>query len=175
MDTLYLSALAPVSRAESWPSNDSKSRTAGPVPMVSLPLLGPADAFVHSAMGKSRSATVVIAYLMQKLKVDPRAALSLLQESRGVCEPNPGFMLQLALFYDMGLPTELDNRPKYQRWLYQRELDLSRSVKQAPEADKIRFEDEYSVDGVKSGFDLKCRKCRYDRRRVCNRHETKLM
>lgn len=126
-------------------------------------------------MGKSRSATVVIAYLMQKLNMDPKSALSILQESRGVCEPNPGFMQQLALFHDMGLPSELGTEPKYQRWLYQRELDLSRSVKQAPEAEKIRFEDEYSVDGPKNGFEFKCRKCRYGKSRIRDRKVTKLM
>lgn len=114
-------------------------------------------------MGKSRSATVVIAHLMQRMKIDPKRALEILQESRGVCEPNPGFMEQLWLYHSMGSPQDIESDPKYQRWLYSRELNLSRSVKQAPEADKIRFEDEHSVDGPKDGFDFKCRKCRFVR------------
>ena len=115
-----------------------------------------------SAMGKSRSATVVIAYLMAKLCLDPVQALRKLQESRGVCEPNPGFMHQLWLFHKMGLPEDIEADPQYQRWLYQRDLDLSRAIRQAPEAEKIRFEDEHSsADGALDGFDFKCRKCRY--------------
>lgn len=104
---------------------------------------------------------MVIAYLMKKLNVDPAEGLRILQESRGVCDPNDGFKEQLRLFHGMGTPDNLDDQPKYHRWLYQRELESSRSVRLAPEAEKIRFEDEYSTNAPKDGFDFKCRKCRY--------------
>lgn len=45
--------------------------------------------FVHCAMGKSRSATIVVAYLMRKYGKTPDDALSQLCEGRPVCEPNP--------------------------------------------------------------------------------------
>ena len=51
--------------------------------------------FVHCAMGKSRSATVCCAYLMQKYNISPHRALSQVCEGRPVCGPNAGFMEQL--------------------------------------------------------------------------------
>ncbi|KAI8934006.1 hypothetical protein NX059_008775 [Plenodomus lindquistii] len=112
-----------------------------------------------SAMGKSRSATVVIAYLMQKHNIKPSEALSHVRQARSICEPNHGFMTQLELYGDMQTPENIEETPAYQRWVYQREIELSRACGQAPEADKIRFEDEHVTDQG-SGFELRCRKCR---------------
>lgn len=116
-------------------------------------------------MGKSRSATIVIAYLMHKYNLWPDVALAQLREGRGVCDPNEGFWEQLKLYHTMGTPTNVEGNATYQRWLYQKELAASRNIRQAPEADKIRFEDEHAgtVDGAPTvdGLELKCRKCRY--------------
>jgi predicted small secreted protein len=112
-----------------------------------------------SAMGKSRSATVVIAYLMQEHNISPSEALSHLRQARSICEPNEGFWKQLELYGEMQTPENIEQTPAYQRWVYQREIELSRACGQAPEADKIRFEDEHVTD-QDSGFDLRCRKCR---------------
>lgn len=111
-------------------------------------------------MGVSRSATIVMAYLMSKFHMDTDAALAQLREGRGVCGPNVGFMKQLRLYHSMNIPTNIEENPEYQRWLYKRELDLSRAAKLAPEADKIRFEDEHVNSGTKGEYELKCRKCR---------------
>lgn len=110
-------------------------------------------------MGKSRSATVVIAYLMQEHNISPSEALSHVRQARSICEPNPGFMKQLDLYADMHTPEDVENTPAYQRWVYQREIELSRACGQAPGADKIRFEDEHVADEA-SSFELRCRKCR---------------
>jgi dual specificity phosphatase 12 len=56
---------------------------------------------------------------------------------------------------------DIEGSPVYQRWLYQREVEMSRACGQAPEAEKIRFEDEHESQGT-SDFELKCKKCRYD-------------
>lgn len=114
---------------------------------------------VHCAMGKSRSATVVIAYLMQKHGISPSEALSHVRQARPICEPNDGFMQQLELYGEMHTPDQVEDAPAYQRWVYQREIELSRACGQAPEADKIRFEDEHVTDDDAS-FELRCRKCR---------------
>jgi dual specificity phosphatase 12 len=54
--------------------------------------------FVHCAMGVSRSATIVCAYLMWKGKCSAEAALQQLREGRRHCQPNSGFMQQLRVY-----------------------------------------------------------------------------
>lgn len=112
-------------------------------------------------MGKSRSATVVIAYMMKKLGLNPQKALKQLRESRGVCEPNDGFWKQLQLYHDMGVPDDVEANPGYQRWLYQHELRNSRKIGMAPTLKDIRFPDEYPNE-KDTELELRCRKCRCD-------------
>jgi dual specificity phosphatase 12 len=130
-----------------------------------LPLQHPSHIFQHadfyfsSAMGKSRSATCVIAYLMQKHSVSAEQALSRVRQARSIAEPNEGFMKQLELYAEMQTPKCVEEQPAYNRWVYQREIELSRACGQAPEAEKIRFEDEHVTDQAAS-LELRCRKCR---------------
>lgn len=73
--------------------------------------------FVHCAMGKSRSATIVCAYLMWKYGLSPLQALGQVCEGRPVCQPNIGFMEQLAVYHDS--LAEKDEQAKeqiLQRW-----------------------------------------------------------
>jgi atypical dual specificity phosphatase len=51
--------------------------------------------FLYSFAGKSRSASVCIAYLMKIKNWDFDQALSYLKERRGIVEPNIGFTQQL--------------------------------------------------------------------------------
>ncbi|ORX98531.1 protein-tyrosine phosphatase-like protein [Clohesyomyces aquaticus] len=122
-------------------------------------LNGGGGVLVHCAMGKSRSATCLIAYLMQKHNITAAQALSHIRQARSICEPNDGFMKQLELYGQMQMPEQVEETPAYQRWVYQREVELSRACGQAPEAEKIRFEDEHT-NGEASKFELRCRKCR---------------
>ncbi|KAH9977516.1 protein-tyrosine phosphatase-like protein, partial [Russula compacta] len=50
---------------------------------------------VHCVMGISRSATVMIAYLIATTKMTPREALAAVRSKRAIVRPNPGFMSQL--------------------------------------------------------------------------------
>lgn len=116
-------------------------------------------------MGKSRSATIVCAYLMYRYQLTPLDALNQIRESRGVCEPNSGFMQQLQLYFVMNTPADVESQPVYQRWQYQREVDLSRAAGLAPEPEKIRFEDEHPAHKhptapADASVELRCRKCR---------------
>ncbi|RFU25423.1 hypothetical protein B7463_g10904, partial [Scytalidium lignicola] len=117
---------------------------------------------VHCAMGKSRSVTVTIAYLLrQNPNLTVSEALELIRTSRPIAEPNDGFMEQLELYKEMGCPRDIKSHPKYQRWLYQREVDLAIAAGMAPE--KVRFEDEHTQElGDITGRDveLRCKKCR---------------
>ena len=111
-------------------------------------------------MGKSRSATAVCAYLMRRYGVTPDQALAQIRESRPLCEPNEGFWKQLELYHQLATPENVEETPAYQRWLYQREIELSRACGQAPEVEKIRFEDEHAQRAGLADFELRCRKCR---------------
>lgn len=73
--------------------------------------------FVHCAMGKSRSATAIIAYLMWKFGFDRDAALEQVCEGRPVCSPNPGFMEQLGVWQEMLTVSDRRGKQKlYEDW-----------------------------------------------------------
>lgn len=111
-------------------------------------------------MGKSRSATIVCAFLMQKYGMTPDAALELLRKARPFCDPNDGFKKQLQIYHDANMTDDLENSSHYQRFIYHRELDMIQGTRSAPDAEKIRFEDEHPQDEAKDTTEFKCRKCR---------------
>jgi protein-tyrosine phosphatase len=127
--------------------------------------------FIFSAMGKSRSATVLAAYLMWSQKLDRDSALALIRKYRPYAEPNPGFMEQLDVYYRIGYTQSPDDHPIYQRWLYKMELQSSRAGGRAPE--RVHFRDvERKVAGIieagegdmtkdsETTVELRCRRCR---------------
>lgn len=78
---------------------------------------GGGGVFVHCAMGKSRSATLVVAYLMWKYGVDSETALEQLCEGRPVCDPNPGFKEQLQVWGEMcNAGSEEEKKRIYEKW-----------------------------------------------------------
>ena len=97
-------------------------------------------------MGKSRSAPLLIAYLLsQNPQLDPQSALDIIRQSRPFAEPNTGFMEQLSLYHSMKCPSSqdaLDNHPLYQRWLYRRNVEASVAAGVAPEVSELHFGDE---------------------------------
>ena len=73
---------------------------------------------VHCAMGVSRSATVVCAYLMKKLSLDPKSALEIIQKHRPLCVPNDGFQEQLDVYHCILKASSDEERGKiYADWL----------------------------------------------------------
>jgi dual specificity phosphatase 12 len=69
-------------------------------------------------MGKSRSATLIIAYLMAEYHISPSQALLQLCEGRPVCSPNLGFMEQLYVYHRMLCAKDLGRREEvYSTWL----------------------------------------------------------
>lgn len=125
-------------------------------------------------MGKSRSATVLLAYLLWSSRQKnvqsndrsaemvslPREALTvvkaleLLRQGRPICEPNEGFMDQLHMYERMGCPTteqELKSHKIYRRWMNKRKVEESLRTMQAPEMENIIFEDEPAEDDQHPG------------------------
>ncbi|CAL3967559.1 unnamed protein product [Diplocarpon coronariae] len=117
---------------------------------------------IHCAMGKSRSVTVTIAFLLRKYShLTVKSALDLIRQSRPIAEPNDGFMAQLRLYKEMGCPRDIEAHPKYQRWLYDQEVGVALAAGMAP--DRVRFRDEEEHVETSSGekeIELRCRKCR---------------
>ena len=56
---------------------------------------------VHCQMGRSRSATLVIMYLIYKFKISSNTALEMVKQRRQVVDPNNGFLKQLKKFDQM--------------------------------------------------------------------------
>lgn len=57
---------------------------------------------VHCYFGMSRSATLVIAYVMKKYELPFIDAFEIVKKKRKFVGPNPGFLAQLKLYEDMG-------------------------------------------------------------------------
>lgn len=75
----------------------------------------------HSAMGQSRSTTILIAYLISiDPTLTPASQLTLVQQTRPMAKPNHSFMAQLYLYHRIGCPKDVDSAPEYQRWCWER-------------------------------------------------------
>lgn len=65
---------------------------------------------VHCVAGVSRSATIVMAYLMRKYKINHENAFKKVCEKRPVVNPNDGFIDQLKLFAKMNFNVDVTNK-----------------------------------------------------------------
>lgn len=149
----------------------------------------PGAVFVHCAMGKSRSVTAVLAFLLWKYphrygltpsnsshpdedtaRAAVQAALDWVRKTREIAEPNPGFMKQLEMWVRMGRPADTDDAVErhgtYQRWIWDREVEESARIGRKP--DWFRFEDETGdqeqkgrvADADGPSRELRCKRCR---------------
>ena len=111
-----------------------------------------------SAAGKSRSPTLVIAYLLWTFPaITPLNALALIRATRPFADPNRGFMAQLTLYHQMHCSTAPSTHPLYQHFLYERAVASSIACGRAPDAKSILFSKADDGDGEK---EFRCRKCR---------------
>ncbi|KAE8348557.1 dual specificity phosphatase [Aspergillus coremiiformis] len=77
---------------------------------------------IHCEMGISRSATVLIAYLMRKHRTTLQETLELVKQKRKV-KPNPNFMDQLKIWGQLEYKIWDDTRKRIPKLLYQEYLD----------------------------------------------------
>lgn len=77
------------------PGADIKSAIALACPFIDNAIASGGTVFVHCAAGVSRSATVVMAYLMRSEKLDVDDAVNAVSVARPCVSPNIGFMIAL--------------------------------------------------------------------------------
>ena len=65
--------------------------------------------FVHCVFGKSRSASVVIFYIMKEKKINFQEAKNFVKNIRSIVEPNSGFELELNKYYDEHIANIAEN------------------------------------------------------------------
>lgn len=116
--------------------------------------------FVHCYFGVSRSATVIIAYIMKKYNLNYPEALQKVKNKRSIVYPNHGFVSQLNLYKDMGFKIDKNNM-KYKVF----RLNLA-----ADRFQKIKILPQNFIDCIKSDPGLtqsqpepnvyRCKKCR---------------
>jgi dual specificity phosphatase 12 len=83
--------------------------------------------FVHCAAGVSRSATIVIAYVMKKHQWDYETAFDFVQKRRPIVYPNEGFIKQLKVYHILNYRLD-KSAPVYLE--LQKELESSRKQRQ---------------------------------------------
>jgi dual specificity phosphatase 12 len=108
-------------RVEDHPNENLLQHFSAANAYIDEGLRGGGGVFVHCAMGKSRSATFVVAYLMWRDGVTWERGLERLCEGRPVCDPNPGFKEQLEVYGRMlSAADEVESRKIYETWLKER-------------------------------------------------------
>ncbi|KAF8998778.1 hypothetical protein BDQ17DRAFT_1361597 [Cyathus striatus] len=80
---------------------------------------------VHCVMGISRSATVIVAYLMRTTLRTPLLCLRTLQKKRPQAHPNYGFLKQLEAFEECGYEPS-PRHPAYLAWRRRHKRDVGR-------------------------------------------------
>lgn len=110
--TLLPSTTAWIREALAGGTGSSRETDIGTAPPTN-----PGGVFVHCQAGMSRSATVVAAYLMRELNLDPVDAVSFLRERRPVVDPSPTFWHQLGLYYQADGRVNLKDRSTRQWYL----------------------------------------------------------
>lgn len=86
---------------------------------------------VHCYFGVSRSASVVIAYMMKKYQLSYQQAFQKVKSKRSIVYPNKGFVSQLVLYKDMGYIVDPNNK-KYTVFRLSVAADKVRKVKILP-------------------------------------------
>lgn len=87
---------------------------------------------VHCYFGVSRSATVIIAYLMKKYKITYHEAFEQVKSRRSIVFPNQGFVSQLKIYGKMGYKIDKTNM-HYKVYLLNIAADRVRKVKMLPQ------------------------------------------
>lgn len=115
---------------------------------------------VHCAAGVSRSATVVIAYIMKTNQLSLDEAVKFVQERRPCVSPNDGFMEQLQLFEKMGCRVDCSNEEFRRYTLSSLAFGFGSGLQQVSDMpSNLYISEETSANTAKETV-YRCRKCR---------------
>lgn len=118
------------------------------------------NVLVHCYFGVSRSATIVIAYIMNKYKLTYDAALQRVKSKRRFVMPNPGFINQLKLFSIMNYRIDPQNE-KYKLFRLKLAADNVRKAKRLPvNCMDVVKPDPAVTQETPEPIVYRCRKCR---------------
>jgi dual specificity phosphatase 12 len=110
---------------------------------------------VHCWAGQSRSAAVVLAYVMKFLRLSPSEADELVRAQRPVIKPNDGFMRQLELFHEMNYDVDL-SYPTYRKY----RLDiLAEQMQKDFRGIEVRCQSDLDVTSVSARVDRRLPYC----------------
>lgn len=106
---------------------------------------------VHCKLGVSRSATIVIAYIMKKFRKPYLQAFNEVKSKRSLINPNPGFCEQLRLWEKMNFEIDPFNS-EYRFIVYRSFIELSNCVELFSDQfnqyqAKVSIDDSPPVDG----------------------------
>lgn len=118
------------------------------------------NVLVHCYFGVSRSATIVIAYIMDKYKLGYEAALHRVKSRRRFVMPNPGFVTQLKLFGIMNYTIDPAN-DRYKLFRLKLAADNVRKAKRLPVncMDVVKPDPAVTQESPEP-IVYRCRKCR---------------
>lgn len=115
---------------------------------------------VHCYYGVSRSAAVVIAYLMQKYKISYEEAFEKTKQKRRFVGPNEGFQSQLKLYHTMGWKIDPTN-PQFKLYrLYCAGFYVSKATILPTEFLDLVKPDPALIRAQPEPLVYRCRKCR---------------
>uniref|UniRef100_A0A182VRE3 Uncharacterized protein n=1 Tax=Anopheles minimus TaxID=112268 RepID=A0A182VRE3_9DIPT len=115
---------------------------------------------VHCYFGVSRSATIVIAYVMQKYRLGYEAAYQRVKAKRCFVMPNPGFVNQLKLYGRMAYRIDRTNE-RYKLFRLRLAGDNVRKAKRLPtECMDVVKADPGVTQESPEPYVYRCRKCR---------------
>ncbi|GFG38883.1 hypothetical protein Cfor_02190 [Coptotermes formosanus] len=115
---------------------------------------------VHCYFGVSRSATVVVAYIMKKYELSFEDALERLKSKRRFVGPNPGFISQLRLYETMNWQVDKTNI-QFRMYRLQIAADQVKKAKILPQSCMDVVKADPSLITVRpEPLVYRCRKCR---------------
>lgn len=116
------------------------------------------EILIHCAQGKSRSVSVVVAYLMKTYNLSYSQALHAVTRKVADAEPNVGFAEQLEIYKQMGCTVD-KTLPEYRKFVVNNSLQVDPSGGLLPHLEI--YNTKKAADTTPASLRLRCKKCRH--------------